>query len=61
MGALLLLFLAGAIPLIFLYVLFTNPTAILKVIAGIIGILLIMGVGACVILGLFILVSGSGV
>lgn len=61
MGALLLLFLAGAIPLIFLYVLFTNPTAILKVIAGIIGILLIMGVGAVVIFGLVILVSGSGV
>ena len=61
MGALLLLFVAGAIPLIFLYVLFTNPTAILKVIAGIIGILLIMGVGAGVIFGLVVLVSGSGV
>ena len=60
MGMLVLLFLAGAIPLAFFYLLFTNPSAILKIFMGIVGFLLVIGVGAGVLFGLFYMVAGGG-
>ena len=60
MGILVLLFLAGAIPLVFVYLLFTNPSAILKFFMGIAAILVVLGVGVGVLFGLFYLAASGG-
>ena len=60
MGTLVLLFMAGAIPLVFVYVLFTNPSAILKLFIGIAGLLVVLGVGVGVLFGLFYLAASGG-
>ena len=53
MGMLFLLFLLGFIPLAFLYLLFTNPGGLFKIIMSIIGFCFIIAVGAGVLFGTF--------
>ena len=57
MGMLVMLFVFGLIPIVFLYLLFTNPGAIVKFIMGAIGILFVMAVGVGVLVGLFMLIG----
>ena len=57
MGMLIMLFVLGIMPILFLYLLFTNPGAIVKFILGIIGLLFVLAVGMGMLMGLFILIA----
>ena len=53
MGMLILLFLLGAIPLGFLYLLFFKPKALMGIIASILSFIFVLCVGGGVLFGLF--------